>query len=183
MSQRLQKDLARRPRRPPPGYQHDVPWKEGILIDPFAYIYIVAVQLLDIVPRETQRVSSAHPSRSKSWFRFKRMESLIESSTYRTLHAHNFSRTSSQAAFVLSDLLSRYLFLLTSSCSKYAQHSGRMNLTVQDALSALEEMGIDLDELSDYCRTEGRELGRYTIQTMRRMEDLKDIRGQPPARS
>ena len=110
------------------------------------------------------------------------MESLIESSTYRTLHAHNFSRTSSQAAFVLSDLLAKYLFLLTSSCAKYAQHSGRMNLTVQDALSALEEMGVDLDELSDYCRTEGRELGRYTIQTMRRMEDLKDIRGQSPAR-
>ncbi|KAF9649688.1 hypothetical protein BDM02DRAFT_3142121 [Thelephora ganbajun] len=104
------------------------------------------------------------------------MESLIESSTYRTLHAHNFSRSSSQAAFVLSDLLARYLFLLTSSCAKYAQHSGRMNLTIQDALSALEEMGIDMKELSDYCRTEGRELGRYTIQTMRRMEDLKDIR-------
>ena len=108
------------------------------------------------------------------------MESLIESSTYRTLHAHNFSRSSSQAAFVLSDLLAKYLFLLTSSCTKYAQHSGRMNLTVQDALSALEEMGVDLDELSDYCRTEGRELGRYTIQTMRRMEDLKDIRGRSP---
>jgi len=109
------------------------------------------------------------------------MESLIESSTYRTLHAHNFSRSSSQAAFVLSDLLARYLFILTSSCTKYAQHSGRMNLTIQDALSALEEMGVDLDELSDYCKTEGRELGRYTIQTMRRMEDLKDIRGQSPA--
>ena len=106
------------------------------------------------------------------------MESLIESSTYRTLHAHNFSRSSSQAAFVLSDLLARYLFLLTSSCTKYAQHSGRMNLTVQDALSAFEEMGIDMEELSDYCRTEGKELGRYTVQTMRRMEDLKDIRGQ-----
>jgi histone H3/H4 len=106
------------------------------------------------------------------------MESLIESSTYRTLHAHNFSRSSSQAAFVLSDLLARYLFLLTSSCAKYAQHSGRTSLTVQDALSALEEMGVDMEELSHYCRTEGRELGRYTVQTMRRMEDLKDIRGQ-----
>jgi len=111
------------------------------------------------------------------------MESLIESSTYRTLHAHNFSRSSSQAAFVLSDLLARYLFLLTSSCTKYAQHSGRMNLTIQDALSALEEMGVDLEELSNYCKTEGRELGRYTIQTMRRMEDLKDIRGQSSALS
>jgi len=56
-----------------------------------------------------------------------------------------------------------------------------MNLTIQDALSALEEMGVDLEELSDYCKTEGKELGRYTIQTMRRMEDLKDIRGQSPA--
>ena len=56
-----------------------------------------------------------------------------------------------------------------------------MNLTVQDALSAFEEMGIDMEELSDYCRTEGKELGRYTVQTMRRMEDLKDIKGQSPA--
>lgn len=53
-----------------------------------------------------------------------------------------------------------------------------MNLTIQDALSALEEMGVDMEELSDYCRTEGKELGRYTVQTMRRIEDLKDIRGQ-----
>lgn len=104
------------------------------------------------------------------------MESLIESSTFRTLHAHNFSRSSSQAAFVLSDLLARYLSLLTSSCAKYAQHSGRMNLTIQDALSALEEMGVDMEELSHYCKTEGKELGRYTVQTMRRIEDLKDIR-------
>jgi len=105
------------------------------------------------------------------------MDGILESSTYRTLHAHNFSRSSSQASLVLTDLLSRYLSLLTSSCAKYAQHAGRLNLTVKDALSALDEMGVNVDELSAYCRSEGRELGRYAVQTARRLEDLKEIKG------
>lgn len=104
------------------------------------------------------------------------MEGILESSTYRTLHAHNFSRSSSQASLVLTDLLSRYLSLLTSSCAKYAQHAGRLNLTMKDTLSALEEMGVNLDELSEYCKSEGKELGRYAIQTTRRLEDLREIK-------
>jgi histone H3/H4 len=103
---------------------------------------------------------------------------LLESATHRTLHAQNFARSSSQASLVLTDLLSRYLNLLVSTCAKYSSHAGRTNISARDALSSLEEMGISLDELSDYCMTEGRELARYAPHTARRMEDLHDFRGQ-----
>jgi hypothetical protein len=42
--------------------------------------------------------------------------------------------------------------------AKYAQYSGPMDPTTRDRLSALEELGMDLEELTDYV-SEGRELG------------------------
>ncbi|KAF9040159.1 hypothetical protein BJ165DRAFT_1407273 [Panaeolus papilionaceus] len=101
---------------------------------------------------------------------------LLESATQRTLHAHAFSRSSSQASMVLTDLLSRYMALLTSTCAKYAQHAGRTQLNVRDALGALDEMGVSLDDLSEYCATEGRELNRYALYSARRLEDLNDFK-------
>ncbi|KJA22090.1 hypothetical protein HYPSUDRAFT_202355 [Hypholoma sublateritium FD-334 SS-4] len=103
---------------------------------------------------------------------------LLESATQRTLHAHAFSRSSSQASSVLTDLLSRYLSLLTSTCAKYSQHAGRTGLTVRDAIGALSELGVDIDELSDYCATEGKELNRYALYSARRVEDLHEFKSQ-----
>jgi histone H3/H4 len=103
----------------------------------------------------------------------------VESAVCRTLHAHNFSRSSSQATILLTDLLSRYLTLLSSTCVKYAQHGGRQNLSVRDAFCALDELGISTAELGEYCNSEAAELGRYAINTTRRMEELKDFRGEP----
>ncbi|KAJ3512170.1 hypothetical protein NLJ89_g3678 [Agrocybe chaxingu] len=103
---------------------------------------------------------------------------LLESATQRTLHAHAFSRSSSQASLVLTDLLSRYLSLLTATCAKYARHSGRTNLTVRDALASLEELGVTLEELDDYCSTEGKELNRYALYSARRVEDLQEFKSQ-----
>ncbi len=104
-------------------------------------------------------------------------QKLLESATHRTLHASNFSRSSSQASLVLSDLLSRYLALLSSTCAKYAQHAGRTKLTPMDALSALDELGVSLDELKEYGSTEGIELNRYAVKSLRRVEDLNEFRG------
>jgi len=101
---------------------------------------------------------------------------LLESATQRTLHAHAFSRSSSQASNVLTDLLSRYLALLTSTCAKYSQHAGRTTINVRDALGALEELGLSLDELNEYCATEGKELNRYALYSARRVEDLHEFR-------
>ena len=103
---------------------------------------------------------------------------LLESATHRTLHAHSFSRTSSQASHVLTDLLSRYLMLLSSTCAKYAHHAGRTGLTARDAIGVLDELGLGLEELSEYCSSEGRELGRYAIHSARRVEDMNEFKGQ-----
>ncbi|KZT03328.1 uncharacterized protein LAESUDRAFT_744694 [Laetiporus sulphureus 93-53] len=101
---------------------------------------------------------------------------LLETVTFETLHANNFSRSSTQASQVLTDLLVRYLALLTTTCAKYAQHAGRLSLSVRDAVSALDELGVGVDELSQYYATDGRDLSRYAIHTARRMEDLGEFR-------
>lgn len=103
---------------------------------------------------------------------------LLESATHRTLHAHSFSRASSQASNVLTDLLSRYLTLLSLTCAKYAHHAGRTGLTARDAIGALDELGLGLEELSEYCSLEGKELGRYAIHSARRVEDMNEFGAQ-----
>lgn len=108
---------------------------------------------------------------------------LLESAVQRTLHAHAFSRSSSQASAVLTDLLSRYLSLLASTCAKYAQHAGRRGLTIRDAAGAFEDLGVSVDELSEYCATEGRELNRYALYSARRVEDLLEFRCMSSLRS
>jgi len=103
---------------------------------------------------------------------------VLESATYRTLHAHGFSRSSTQSSLVLTDLLSRYLTLLSSTCAKYAQHAGRTGLTPRDAFCALDELGVSMDELTEYCTSEGREMRRFTVHTTRKVEDLNELKGQ-----
>ncbi|KAI0830195.1 hypothetical protein BC628DRAFT_1313812 [Trametes gibbosa] len=103
---------------------------------------------------------------------------ILESVTIKTLHAHNFSRSSAQANQVLTDLLSRYLALFASTCAKYAEHAGRLRLTMNDATHAMDELGTSVEELSEYCATEGRELARYAVQSTKRMEDLGDLKAQ-----
>ena len=101
---------------------------------------------------------------------------LLESATQRTLHAHAFTRSSNQASLVLTDLLSRYLSLLTSTCAKYAQHPGRTTMNMWDAVAALEELGVSLLDLNEYCATEGKELNRYALYSARRVEDLLEFK-------
>ncbi|KAF9460465.1 hypothetical protein BDZ94DRAFT_1324056 [Collybia nuda] len=103
---------------------------------------------------------------------------LLESAAYKTLHAHGFSRSSSQASLVLTDLLSRYLTLLSTTCAKYAQHAGRSGLSVWDAFGALEELGVGADELSEYYLSEAKELKHYTFNSARRVEDLNEFKAQ-----
>lgn len=105
-------------------------------------------------------------------------QKLLESVTIRTLHAQNFSRSSTQASLVLTDLLARYLTLLTSTCAKYAEHSGRKRITAKDAVAVLEELGVSVEELHEFGTTEGIELNRYALfKSLRRVEDLKEFKG------
>ncbi|KAF7320990.1 BTP domain-containing protein [Mycena chlorophos] len=100
---------------------------------------------------------------------------MLESATHRTVHATGFSRTSSHASAVLTDLLARYISLASSTSAKFAQHSGRTTVTFNDALEALDEMGFSLDDLIVYMR-EGKELARYALYSGRRVEELHEFR-------
>ncbi|KAF8512095.1 hypothetical protein BU17DRAFT_54245 [Hysterangium stoloniferum] len=109
------------------------------------------------------------------------MSSIIETqvlhtTTTRTLHAHNFSKSSTQATHTLTDVLSRYFTLLTETCARYAQHAGRTGVTIRDALAALNEVGVEVDELREYVEGEALELVRYTGQTAKRANELLEIR-------
>ncbi|KAI0299001.1 hypothetical protein B0F90DRAFT_1810750 [Multifurca ochricompacta] len=101
---------------------------------------------------------------------------LLETVVLKTLHAHSFTRSSSQASLTLTDLLSHYIILLATTCSKYAQHAGRLNMTVRDAMYALDELGVSMDELHEYCGTEGDELARYSGHSAKRQEDLSEFK-------
>ncbi|KAH8822699.1 hypothetical protein DL96DRAFT_1618807 [Flagelloscypha sp. PMI_526] len=104
-------------------------------------------------------------------------ETLLASTIHRTLHAQGFTRSSSQAASVLTDLLSRYLTLLTSSAAKYATLCGRSGLLdARDLIEAMDDMGVSIDDLSNYYSSEGRDF-MYLI-SRRREEDLAELRVQ-----
>lgn len=103
--------------------------------------------------------------------------SLLESVTLKTLHAQNFSRSSTRASHVLTDLLSRYMSLLMTTCARYAEHAGRTTVSVHDAFLALNELGITVDELVDYADGEAHELSRYVGTTSRRAEELAVLKG------
>ncbi|KAJ7468545.1 hypothetical protein FB451DRAFT_1091994 [Mycena latifolia] len=102
---------------------------------------------------------------------------LLEAATHRSIHAAAFSRSSSHASAVLTDLLSRYISLLASTAAKYAQHSGRTTVTCTDALEALDDLGFGLQDLIDYI-PEAKELSRYAIYSQRRVEELNEFKTQ-----
>src|SRR6266576_5236980 len=104
-------------------------------------------------------------------------QKLIETAALRTLHAHSFSRASATASHTLSDLLARYLALLAAECAKYAHHAGRSSLSIYDALGALDDLGIGMDELTDFAAIEAKELSRYAVYSTRRIEVLNELRG------
>ena len=102
---------------------------------------------------------------------------ILENVAIKTLHAQGFSRTSVQTNAVLTDLLSRYLQTVAATAAKYAEHAGRRRIMVRDAVEAFDELGTSVDELKDYCATEGRDMARYATQTTKRVEDLNEFKG------
>ncbi|KAJ7802183.1 hypothetical protein B0H14DRAFT_3781348 [Mycena olivaceomarginata] len=102
---------------------------------------------------------------------------LVEAATHRSLHAAGFSRSSTHASAVLTDLLARYMQLLANTAAKYAQHAGRTTLTTTDALEALDDLGFGLQDLIDYV-PEAKDLSRYAIYSGRRVEELNEFKAQ-----
>lgn len=95
------------------------------------------------------------------------IDSQLKGLTNRVLHAHNFSKASSKALDVAVDLLSRYLELLAATCASFAQHAGRDAANVHDALMALEELGLDMNDIMEWCERDGIELAKYAGTTSR----------------
>ncbi|KAF8550712.1 hypothetical protein OG21DRAFT_1419236 [Imleria badia] len=102
---------------------------------------------------------------------------MVDAVVMKILHAHSFARTSAQAMSVLSSLLTRYLVLLASACGQFSELAGRSSLSAHDLVACLEELGTNLDELGEYCGTEGAELSRYASSSAKRLDDLADFRG------
>lgn len=102
--------------------------------------------------------------------------------TLETLNAVSFNRASTSASNVLTDLLSRYLNLLAVTCSQYAQHAGRNGANLHDAVNALEELGVDVEELLDWGKGEGIALERPNDAVLVKddeKEQLVALRGTP----
>ncbi|KAJ7938271.1 hypothetical protein B0H13DRAFT_2301848 [Mycena leptocephala] len=102
-------------------------------------------------------------------------QKLLEAATHRSIHAAAFSRSSTHASAVLTDLLARYIQLLASTAAKYAQHAGRTTVTSTDALEALDDLGFGLQDLIDYV-PEAKELSRYAMYSARRVEELHEFK-------
>ena len=102
---------------------------------------------------------------------------MVDAVVMKILHAHSFARTSAQAMSVLSNLLTRYLVLLASACGQFSELAGRPSLSVHDLIACLDGLGTNLDELGEYCSTEGVELSRYASSSAKRLDDLADFRG------
>ncbi|GFR73512.1 transcription initiation factor TFIID subunit 3 [Elysia marginata] len=53
---------------------------------------------------------------------------------------------------VLTDVLEKYLFQLSSTSHKYCEHAGRTQPNLDDLGLAFQQMGIDISELEDYVK-------------------------------
>jgi hypothetical protein len=95
------------------------------------------------------------------------------------LHTHNFSCLCLKPKLCWP-ICCLAIWLHPSTWAKYVQHGGRQNLSAWDVFCALDELGISIAELGEYCNLEGAELGRYSINMARQMEELKDFRGELP---
>ncbi len=50
-------------------------------------------------------------------------------------------------------------------------------MNARDAVSALNDLGVDLGELNEYYLSEGRDMSRYAVHSLRRKEDIAEFNG------
>ncbi|QRW26308.1 bromodomain associated protein [Rhizoctonia solani] len=99
----------------------------------------------------------------------------LHRATLRVLHSHNFSSSSSLASHTLTALYAEYLDLLARSFAAHSHHGGRTNPSWPDAVNALSEVGVDVDELSTWLGTEAGEVGKNT--SLRDEVQMREERG------
>ena len=106
---------------------------------------------------------------------------ILESVSLKVLHAHGFSKASTQANLVFADLLSRYLSIAAATVGQYAEHAGRRRIVPQDAVNAFDDLGTSVEELQEYCEVNARDMARYAVHSSKRLEDLNEFRGASQA--
>ncbi|KAF9513503.1 hypothetical protein BS47DRAFT_1344152 [Hydnum rufescens UP504] len=83
------------------------------------------------------------------------------------VHANNFTKASSKALDIVVHLLGHYLELLAAKCALFAQHTGRDGVNIHDALMALEESGMDVEDIMGWCGRDGVELSKFGPGSLR----------------
>lgn len=87
----------------------------------------------------------------------------LHRATLRILHSHSFTSSSSVASHTLTSLFASYLDLLARSCVARAQHAGRIGVGWGDVVGAMDEVGVGLDEMGVWCKTEAGEVGKKYV--------------------
>lgn len=102
----------------------------------------------------------------------------LHAATIRTLHANQFTRTSSNAAHTLTDIVQRYITLLALTSKQYAEHSGRDGggVNVHDVVAAMAELGVGVNELMEFAEgLEGKEMQKYSLTEGAAVEEAKSV--------
>lgn len=79
-----------------------------------------------------------------------RIHPLLQTAIFKILHGQQISRASSRATNTLVALVSSYLSLLLQRAAARAQLAGRVGVSLRDVVAALEELGEDVDGMSDW---------------------------------
>ena len=87
----------------------------------------------------------------------------LHRATLRTLHSHSFTSSSSVASPTLTSLFASYLDLLARSCVARAQHAGRIGVGWKDVVGAMDELGVGMDEMSVWCKSEAGEVEKKYV--------------------
>ena len=86
---------------------------------------------------------------------------IIRRATHQTLASAGFEKSSRIGGDVLADVFKEYLMFLGKSAQEAATNAGRTKVNTTDILVAFEDLGINLEELREWAKTEGKVLGGY----------------------
>ncbi|KAG9082685.1 hypothetical protein FRC07_014131, partial [Ceratobasidium sp. 392] len=96
----------------------------------------------------------------------------LHRATLRTLHSHSFTSSSSIAAHTLTSLFASYLDLLARSSVARANNSSRTGVGWNDVLGAMDEMGVGVEEMMSWCKSEAGEIGRKYVVGPKEARDV-----------
>jgi histone H3/H4 len=94
-----------------------------------------------------------HPSDPNTLSTF--CQSMLRISTLHIVQSSGFDAVQANPMSVLAECLGRYMTFLAESAKEFAEHSGRARITALDVVDGLSELGIDLEDLSEWMAENG----------------------------